>query len=48
MDIYHIWCDLKPGVSDMEFSDNIGTYLGGFHQSELIPDPVRQQGAEKF
>ena len=38
MDIHRIWCDLKPGVSDMEFSGNLGTYLGN----------LRRQGAEKF
>lgn len=27
MDIYHIWCDLKPGVSDLEFVDDVGDYL---------------------
>jgi hypothetical protein len=28
MDLYHIWCDLKPGVSDIEFAENVGAYLG--------------------
>lgn len=28
MDIYHIWCDLKPGTKDVEFCDNVGRYLG--------------------
>ena len=27
MDIYHIWCDLKPGVSDLTFSDAASAYL---------------------
>lgn len=27
MDIYHIWCDLKPGVKDTEFTDAATTYL---------------------
>lgn len=27
MDIYHIWCDLKPGVKDTEFTDAANTYL---------------------
>jgi hypothetical protein len=27
VDIYHIWCDLKPGVSDTEFVDAAETYL---------------------
>ena len=38
MDLYHIWCDLKPGVSDMEFSENVGSYLGNLRDSELIAD----------
>ncbi|MDP6121005.1 MAG: hypothetical protein QF450_06340 [Rhodospirillales bacterium] len=38
MDIYHIWCDLKLAVSDMEFSDNVGTYLGDLRQSDHIAD----------
>ena len=38
MDIYHIWCDLEPGVSDMEFSENVGNYLGNLRQSEFIAD----------
>ncbi|MBO0763663.1 MAG: hypothetical protein J2P50_03600 [Hyphomicrobiaceae bacterium] len=28
MDIYHIWCDLKPGQGDVEFAVNVGRYLG--------------------
>lgn len=28
MNIYHIWCDLKPGVSDITFSDHVAKYLG--------------------
>lgn len=27
MDIYHIWCNLKPGVSDVEFCDDTRRYL---------------------
>jgi hypothetical protein len=27
MDIYHIWCNLKPGVSDLEFVRNTRAYL---------------------
>ncbi|MCB1693480.1 MAG: hypothetical protein KDI19_12005 [Pseudomonadales bacterium] len=29
MDIYHIWCDLKSGESDIAFADAVGTYLDG-------------------
>ncbi len=27
MDIYHVWCDLKPGVNDLEFCRDADTYL---------------------
>lgn len=27
MDIYHIWCDLKPGIRDTDFTDAAKTYL---------------------
>lgn len=27
MDIYHGWCDLKPGVGDMEFADAFARYM---------------------
>ena len=26
MDIYHIWFNLKPGTSDMAFSDKLAAY----------------------
>ena len=26
MDIYHIWCDLKPGVRDLEFVESVEAY----------------------
>ena len=35
MDIYHIWCNLKPGISDMAFSDALFAYL----------DWLKQQGS---
>ena len=28
MDLYHIWCDLKPGVRDTVFVEAVGKYLG--------------------
>ena len=28
MDIYHVWCDLKPGVSDMTFSERMADFMG--------------------
>lgn len=27
MDIYHVWCDLKPGVSDKAFADRLAAFL---------------------
>lgn len=27
MDVYHIWCSLKAGVKDTEFSDAVHAYL---------------------
>lgn len=32
MDIYHIWCNLKPGVSDLEFVRNTRAYLDHLQQ----------------
>ena len=28
MDIYHAWCDLKPAVSDITFSEQVAAYMG--------------------
>jgi hypothetical protein len=36
MDIYHVWCDLKPGASDIAFSDQVGDYLGRLAEQGLI------------
>ena len=27
MDIYHIWCNLKDGVKDVEFADSVRRYF---------------------
>jgi len=27
MDQYHVWCNLKPGVSDVGFCDDVSRYL---------------------
>jgi hypothetical protein len=27
VDLYHVWCDLKPGVRDTEFCERAGHYL---------------------
>ena len=36
MNLYHIWCDLKPGVSDLEFAENVGAYLEGLVEAGRI------------
>lgn len=36
MDLYHIWCDLKPGVRDTTFVEAVERYLGGLRQDGLI------------
>lgn len=28
MDLYHIWCNLRPGTSDLEFCSAVDRYLG--------------------
>lgn len=28
MDIYHIWCDLQPGIRDLDFSNAVEAWLG--------------------
>ena len=38
MDIYHVWCDLKPGVGDLEFSEKVRGYLGHLKEQKLIGD----------
>jgi len=36
MDIYHIWCNLKPGLGDRDFSERVGAYLGKLKGDGLI------------
>jgi hypothetical protein len=36
MDIYHVWCNLKPGQSDVAFADHVGGYLGHLQEAGLI------------
>lgn len=36
MDIYHVWCELKPGVRDMEFAENINVFLGRLREQGKI------------
>ncbi len=36
MDIYHIWCDLQPGVGDLDFSGKADAWLGHLRADGLI------------
>lgn len=36
MDLYHIWCDLKDGASDLQFAENLDAYLGALQAQGLI------------
>ena len=36
MDIYHVWCDLRPGVSDLTFAENVAGYLGRLKSDGLV------------
>ena len=36
MDVYHTWCNLKPGVSDVDFADKAAAYLEHLKSKGLI------------
>jgi hypothetical protein len=36
MNLYHVWCDLKPGVGDLAFTEKAGAYLGHLKEQGLI------------
>ncbi len=36
MDIYHIWCNLKPGAKDLDFCDKVDAYLGHLSDQGMI------------
>ncbi len=36
MDLYNIWCNLKPDVSDLEFCESVNAYLGRLRESGRI------------
>ena len=38
MDVYHVWCDLKPGAGDTEFADNVRGFLGHLKADGKIAD----------
>jgi hypothetical protein len=36
MNIYHAWCNLKPAVSDIAFSEGASKYLAHLHEKGMI------------
>lgn len=34
--MYHVWCDLKSGVSDVGFCEDVGRYLGALRDAGRI------------
>jgi Family of unknown function (DUF6614) len=36
VDVYHAFCDLKPGVSDIAFAENVAGYMEHLRQQGLI------------
>lgn len=36
MDLYHIWCDLKDGIRDLEFVESVQAYLGSLEEDGLL------------
>jgi hypothetical protein len=36
MDIYHIWCDPKPGIGDLDIQQQVAAYLGHLQDQKVI------------
>ena len=36
MNIYNVWCDLKPGIGDLDFQRKLAAYLGHLQDEKLI------------
>ncbi len=36
MDYYHVWCNIKSGTEDLEFSHNVARYLGYLQKQGTI------------
>ena len=36
LDIYHVWCDLKPGVRDSSFAEQVHSYMEHLKADGLI------------
>ena len=44
MDCYEIWCDLAPGVKDLDFCSSVDAYLGEFvRQGDLRSYRIRRR-----
>jgi hypothetical protein len=36
VDIYHIWCNLKPGIHDLEFVEGVRAYLDHLRENRQV------------
>jgi hypothetical protein len=36
MDLYHVWCDLRPGVRDTEFAEKLNDYMAHLKAEGMI------------
>lgn len=36
MNVYNVWCDLKPGVHDLDFAEKIAAYMTHLREQGLI------------
>jgi hypothetical protein len=36
MDIYHVWCNLRPDTGDVAFCERVDGYLGRLREEKLI------------
>jgi hypothetical protein len=36
MNIYHVWCDLGPGIRDTEFRTRLAAYMDHLRERDLI------------
>lgn len=36
MDIYHVYCDIRPGVTDLAFHDALAGYMGHLRDQGMI------------
>jgi hypothetical protein len=38
VNVYHVWCDLKPGVGDLVFCERLAAYMDHLKAARLIED----------